>query len=373
MLDAGSGPTPRDLTFFGSGRENAALCEDLFAAFLQVMGGNQILNGPEVFALETEIAQLSGRAHAIAVNCATDALFFAMTALGIGPGDEVLVPAFGFVASAAAIARTGAVPVFTDVYGPDDAGAVCTLNIGDAEARVTPSTKAILWVGMFGAIDAPDRITEFANRHGLLLLEDAAQSFGAALNGHKAGQLGVASAFSFDRNKVLGAPGTGGMVVTDDPQMDAAVRSLRYHGIGRGAYERVGFNSQMSSVTAAILSLKLAHHRDWMVARQRIASLYDAALPTAPLRWNSALEHARHKYVLLSDKRDALEAHLSAHGIPTRKHYATPVHREPVFGAPVHLPMAESLTRHALSLPIYAQITQDEVGRITGALQSFNP
>jgi len=367
MLDAQEGA----LIFFGAGRENIALKDELGAAFARVMAGNQILNGPDVFALEAEIAAVAGRTYGIAVNSATDALFLAMTALGIGPGDEVLVPAFGFVASGAAVVRTGARAVFVDVHAPRGSGAVCTLNLEDAERRVTTSTKAILWVGMFGAVSDPAPITEFAGNHGLLLLEDAAQGFGASLGGHKAGQLGIAAVFSFDRNKVLGAPGTGGMVVTDDAELDAAVRSLRYHGIDRGAYARPGYNSQMSSVTAAVLSIKLAHHKDWMAARQRIATAYDGAVPGEPLSWAAGLNHARHKYVLLTDQRDALEAHLSAHGVPTRKHYATPVHQEPAFGSKTHLPVAEDLTRRALSLPIFAQITEAELDRVIRALESF--
>lgn len=367
MLDIGES----ELTFFGAGRENLALREDLGAAFARVMATNQILNGPDVYALEAEIAEIAGRKHGIAVNSATDALFFMMTALGIGQGDEVLVPAFGFVASAEAVARTGAKAVFVDVYDWGGSGAVGTLDLEKAKDCITLSTKALLWVGMFGALSDPIPIKNFAETHGLFLLEDAAQSFGASFGDHKAGQLGIASAFSFDRNKVLGAPGTGGMVVTDDPDMNSAVRALRYHGIEGGAYGRIGYNSQMSSVTAAVLLIKLAHHKEWMAERQRIATVYDAACPGEPLRWSVDLNHARHKYVLLSDRRDALKTHLAAHGVPTRNHYATPVHQEPVFGSDLRLPVAEDLTNRALSLPIFAQITDAELDRVTQALESF--
>ena len=306
------------------------------------MATNQILNGPDVFAFEERIAKISGRKHAVAVSSATDALFFALQAHGISDGDEVLVPAYSFAASASGILRSRATPVFVDIALPH-----ATLDLEDA-------------------------------KHDLVLIEDAAQSFSAAWDGKAAGGIGHAATFSFDRNKVLGAPGTGGALVTDDDDIAARVRSLRYHGKDGADFAELGYNSQMSGVTAAVLNTKLDYHDVWRAKRDQIALAYDAALADQPvqlLTWDKKCTHARHKYVFVTEDREAWEAHLKGAGIPTRVHYDTPLQREPVFAkyAQNHLPcpVADQLSQTALSLPIYAQLTEAELDRVTTALRSF--
>lgn len=369
------------LTFFGSGAENAGIAPQLAAEFSRVMASGRILNGPEVPRFEGRVAALAGRAHAAAVNSATDALFFALRAGRIGLGDEVLVPAFSFVASGSAVLRAGARPVFVDVFAPEAAVAVgtapCAMDLTDAAHRLTRRTRGLVWVDLFGGMADPTPVRAFAARHGLFLLEDASQSLGAAFGPVPAGSLGHASVFSFDRNKTLGAPGTGGAVLTDDAELDARVRALRYHGRGENGFATLGYNSQMSSLTAAILELKLGHHVAWTARRSEIAEQLDAALGRLPLRclaWPGDCQHARHKYVLLCHRRAALEAHLHTAGVPTRRHYARPLPREPVFAETVpaaNFPVAEALAAQALSLPIHAQLDDDDVAHIAGAVAGF--
>lgn len=380
-MQAAAGETR--LTFFGAGAENAAIAPCLVAEFSRVMASGQILNGPDVDQFEARIAALAGRTHAAAVNSATDALFFALKAGGVGPGDDVLVPAFSFVASGSAVLRTGARPVFVDVRAPDAAAtaegcAPCTMDLAAAERRLTSRTWGLVWVDLFGGMGDPEPVTDFAARHGLFLLEDASQSFGARFGPTPAGSFGQTSVFSFDRNKTLGAPGTGGAVLTDDPELDARVRALRYHGVGDDGFVTLGYNSQMSSVTAAVLSLKLDHHATWAARRGAIAARLDAAfggLPLLCLAWPDSCLHVHHKYVLLCPQRSGLEAHLRAAGVPTRRHYARPLPREPVFAELVppdaRFPVAETLAAQALSLPIHAQLRDDEVERIAHTVIDF--
>jgi len=363
------------IPFFGAGRENEELSDILSVEIARVMATNQILNGPDVHEFEARIAQISNRKHCVAVGSATDALFFAMNAHGIGPGDDVLVPAYSFAASASAILRTGASPVFADIASPQFA-----LNLEDATRRVTPATKAILWVGLFGGYVDPGPIKAFANNHDLILIEDAAQSFGTEWKGTHAGSLGETSIFSFDRNKVLGAPGTGGAMVTNDDEIAAMARSLRYHGKQGADFAQLGFNSQMSGVTAAVLNIKLDHSKVWRNKRETIARAYDDVLadqPVTVLTWDPECTHAYHKYIFITEDRDAWKAHLKAAGISTRVHYETPLHREPVFQNYAEnrlpCPVSDQLSKTALSLPIYAQITDDELDRITTALRGFRP
>ncbi len=362
-----------ELTFFGAGRENVELEAELMPEIARVMASNQHLNGPDVHAFEDAVATATGRAHAVATGSATDALFFIMSALGIGQGDEVLVPAYSFAASATAILRTGAHPVFVDIQGADGA-----MDLDDAAQRITPATKAMLWVGLFGGLSEPSRIKSFAEEADLILIEDAAQSFGAFWQETPAGQLGRAAGLSFDRNKVLGAPGTGGAVVTDEADIANAVRSLRYHGKDGAPFSTLGYNSQMSDLTAAVLNVKLRRHPAWCARRRKIAAIYDAALANLPvqrLTWDDRCTHAFHKFVFRTEHRDAWRAHLDKSGIPTRIHYATPLPHEPVFAASVAnhrpWPRAQLLSQTALSLPIYAQLTDDEVAHIASVLAAF--
>lgn len=370
-----------ELPFFGAGRENVSIEEKLQRVFSRVMHEGKLLNGPEVFSFEDRLKELTGREYAVAVNSATDALYFTMKGLGIGPGDEVLVPAYTFVASADCISRAGATPVFVDVIDPRDSnyGAPATMDLAMAEKAITPRTKAMIWVGLFGGIGDPSPIEGFAKANNIALVEDASQSYGARFGSHASGAMGDASVFSFDRNKLVGAPGTGGAVLTDNPDIYEHARSLRYHGVAKGGkYANLGFNSQMSSLTAAILSLKMDLHDGWTERRNAIAKRYDdvlGSLPVEVLTWPEQVLHVRHKYVFLTEQREALEAHLHANGVPTKRHYGTAVYKEPVFENAIaddaDFPVSRRLSDMALSLPIYAQMTDGEVDRVVNSIAGF--
>ena len=371
MRDTGS---ETRLTFFGSAYENADLADEITRRSIDVLTSGQILNGPEVSALEGRVAGQVGRAHAVAVNSATDGLYFAMLALGLSPGDEVLTTGFSFVASASGILRLGARPVFVDVErdGPEAPPRMC---LKEAQARLTSRTRAIIWVDLFGGLSDPDPVREFADTHGLALIEDASQAYGATYGDRRAGQLGDVAVFSFDRNKVVGADGTAGMVLTSEDAIAATLRKLRYHGVGRNGFERLGFNSQMSGVTASLLDLKLDHHARWVARRHRIAAAYSAAfagLPAAPVRWTEDVGHVWHKYVLLCPDRSGLEAHLKACEVPCRRHYSTTLPNEPLFAAAqVALPKAEKIAATALSLPMHAYLSDEDVAQVIGAVRGF--
>lgn len=359
-------------SFSAAAEENRAI-PDLGALAAATLTGGDLLNGPEVRRFETYVAASAGRAHAVAVGSGTDALFFALVASGIGPGDEVLVPAFSFVATAGAVVRTGARALFVDVLDADDPQAPFTLDLEQARASVSPVTKAVVWIGLFGGWRDPAPVEAFAAEHGLVLIEDAAQSFGASFKDRPAGSMGMAAAFSFDRQKVLGAPGTGGALVTDDDAMAARARRLRWHGLDQGVVEQLGYNSQMSEFSAGVLNAKAALLPEWLAARRRVAALYDtclAGLPLAVPRWAEGTVHARHKYVLASEDRAGLERHLEAASVPVRRHYDLPLTAHPAFGGG-KAPVAARLAERSLSLPIHPFLSDADADRVAAAVRSF--
>lgn len=360
--------------FFGCARENAEIAAEAAAAFAQVFASGGMLQGREVAAFEAAVAAGSGRAHAVAVGSGTDALHFALTCLGIGPGDEVLTTDLSFIATASAILRSGAKPVFADI-GPD-----CAIDLDRADGLVGPRTRALLYMDPFGGMAAPRSVTAFAARHGLRVVEDASQSFGAALDGVAAGSVGDVGVFSFDPTKTLNAPGSGGAAVADDPEIAARMRRLRLHGKTPDGVVEPGLNSQLPSIAAAILSLKLARFDAWTERRQTLADRYDADLTPLGYRFPArpeGLRHAWQKYVLLSPERDHLRAHLASRGVPTAIHYARPLHAEPIFaGCPQRapgFPVAEAMAARALSLPMHAHLTEAEIDGILGAIRDFGP
>ncbi|MEM9069826.1 MAG: DegT/DnrJ/EryC1/StrS family aminotransferase [Myxococcota bacterium] len=359
------------IPFAALDREFAETKEAQLAQFETTLSHGRVLQGPEVTALEEKVAGLVGRRHAVAVGSCTDGLFFGLRAAGVGPGDEVLVTALSFVASASSIVRAGATPVFCDI---DDH---CNLDLVDAAARITERTKAIVYVHLYGQMGDPTAIEAFANAHNLILMEDAAQAFGASRDGRPAGSLGAVSAFSFDPTKVIDAPGSGGMVLTDDDAIGARLRRLRYHGKSKaGTFDELGYNSQMPSLTAGLLGLKVDLDASWRQRRQTVAARYDDELPTELQRIAPAGGvHAQHKYVLRMDatRRDAFREALSADGVQTRVHYARILPDEPLLeayrGAPT--PRAASVSASAVSLPIHPFLRGDEVDRVVGAARRF--
>ena len=359
-----------DIEFAGCRREYLEMADPVGACMAAVLAGGNVLQGPQIPAFEAELALMCERRYAVCVGSGTDALYFALVALGIGPGDEVLAPDLSFIATASAILRTGARPVFVDV------DASCNLDLDQAAASVTGKTRAIIYVQLFGGMGDPEALETFGKAHGIAVIEDGAQSFGARFEGRPCGAVGEASVLSFDPMKVLSAPGSGGAVLTDDFETARRVRRLRYHGREENQYLELGFNSQMPSTTAAVLSLKLARHQQWTERRAAVASRFLSTFAGLPMdfpTWPTCVDHVWHKFVLRCDERDALGAWLSARGVPTLVHYPRPFHWEPLFGVQddERCPVAIAHSARTLSLPIHAHLTSDEVDHIVTSVAAF--
>jgi UDP-2-acetamido-2-deoxy-ribo-hexuluronate aminotransferase len=363
--------TAAPLPFFAAEREWAALGDELLDAMGAALAGGRSLQGEAVGVFESELATWTGRRHAVAVGSGTDALTFALVAGGVGPGDDVLVPAFSFIASASCVLRAGARPVFVDV---DEDG---LLDLDDAAARATPRTRALVAVQLFGQMLDPAALEAFAAGRGLLLVEDAAQALGATHAERRCGAVGHTSACSFDPTKTLASPGSGGALLCDDEELAERARRLRWHGRdARGRFATLGHNSQLPTAAAAALRVKLRHQDGWARRRRAIASRYTAAIagvPVAPPRVRRGGSHIFHKYVVRARDRDGLREHLRAAGVPTLVHYTSGLHREPVFAAcqPGACPAADRLAGEVCSLPIHPFLDDVEVERVARALASF--
>ena len=346
-------------------------------AVLSVCSSQRFILGPEVAALEEEIAGHTGARFAIGVSSGTDALLASLMALDIGPGDEVLTTAYSFFATAGVIARVGARPVFADI----DAD---TFNLDpDAlEARMSPRTRAIMPVHLFGHCMDLEPLLELAGRTGVPLVEDAAQSFGATdVRGRAAGTVGAAGCFSFYPSKNLGAFGDGGMVVTDDEELARRTRMLRVHGEEPRYYHRfVGGNFRLDSLQAAVLRVKLKHIREWAEARRENAGRYRELLAGPAARGRLLLPpdcpgHVYNQFVIRSAERDGLRAFLQERGIATEIYYPLPLHLQECFTAlghrPGDFPRAEEAARTSLALPIYPELTAPQQEYVCAEIRRF--
>jgi dTDP-4-amino-4,6-dideoxygalactose transaminase len=355
-----------EVPFFAAQRtwaEHGARHLELMAGAL---AGGRALQGEAVAAFEAALAARCGRRHAVAVGSGTDALGFALLASGIGPGDEVIVPALSFIASASCVLRVDATPVFADV---DEH---LLLDLDAAAALVTPRTRALVAVDLYGQMVDPDAAEAFAHAHGLVVVEDAAQALGAEAGGRRAGATGALSCCSFDPTKTVAAPGSGGAVLCDDDGLAERLRRLRWHGRdGSGAYVELGFNSQLPSASAAVLLDKLGLDAGWTRRRRAIAARYDAALEGRehpPVGVAPGRTHVFQKYVVRGPGRDELRERLRAAGVPTLVHYPVALNRHPVFAGAAPCPRAEAACAEVLSLPIHAYLADDEVARVCAAL-----
>lgn len=362
------------IPYFALDREFEALREPVMARVEEVFRSGRLLQGPWIADFERQLAELAGRRHVVAVNSCTDALYFALAALGVGPGDEVIVPDFSFAATASSVLRTGATPVYVDI-GDD-----YELDLDHAATLVSEATKAMVYVDLYGRMGDAGALERFAERHGLRLVEDAAQTLGAVRDGRPAGSAGAVSCFSFDPTKVVSAPGSGGALLTDDDEIAERVFALSHHGKSRaGGFDLVGQNAQMSSLVAAVLSVKLGYEEEWLRARQRTAAAYGKALaataavvPERP----ADREHIFHKYVVRVSDRDAVRAALEERGVSTLVHYSTPLSALPFAAASPKRGGGERAARFAdevVSLPIHAHLRDDEVDRICSALAEIVP
>jgi dTDP-4-amino-4,6-dideoxygalactose transaminase len=342
------------------------LWDELQDAIKSVLRSGHFIMGPNVKAFEEEIAKYLGVKHAIGLNSGTDALFLALRALGIGPGDEVITTSFTFFATAEAISHVGATPVFVDIDP-------MTYNIdaGLIEAAITPRTRAIIPVHLFGQMADMDKVMAIAGKHGLKVVEDVAQAMGASFNGKKAGTVGDVGTYSFFPTKNLGAYGDGGLLATNDDQIAEMVRKLRAHGsLKKYHNEVVGYNSRLDEMQAAILRVKLKRLDTWNEGRRQVAQRYGEFLKDMPGIVVPAVApgavHVYHQYtVRVLGDRDAVQQRLAALGIGTMVYYPVPVHRLPVYNqTPGRQPVAEQMAREVLSLPIWPGMdvqTQDQV------------
>lgn len=355
-------------------RQDARIGAELRAALDRVLARGQFVLGPEGEAFEQECAAVLGVRHAVGVGSGSDALRLILQALGVGPGDEVITPAFSFISSATAILEAGARPVFADV----EPGAL-TLDPAAVRAAVGPHTRAVIAVHLYGTPADLDGLRELCATRSLVLVEDAAQAFGARWQGRPVGGWGAAAGFSFYPTKTLGACGDAGLVATDDGALAARVRRLRNHGQA-AKYEHVepGWGSRLDELQAALLRVKLRHLPAWTAARRRIAARYTAGLRGCPLRlpvWPEAAEPVVHQYTVRTPHRDALARHLEAAGIGTACHYPKPLPAQPVFRArgydPTAYPVAGQAAREVLSLPCFPELTDAEVERVVEAIHEF--
>lgn len=344
----------------------APLLEDLKERIAGVLDSGRFILGPEVRAFEEEVSAYLGVENAVGVANGTDALVLALESLGIGPGDEVVCPAFTFFASAEAISRVGATPVFCEI----DA-ATLDLDPTDAAGRVSERTKAIMAVHLFGRPAALDSLPG-----GIPVLEDAAQAFGAVAGGARVGSLGAAATFSFFPTKNLFGLGDGGLVATSDAELAEQVRMLRFHGSrDKERFEAVGMNSRLDEIQAAALRLFLGHVDGWNAARREAAARY------AELGLGELVElpedepgHVYHMYVVRSPERDRIAAALRAADIGCAAYYTTPLHLQPVYAAlgyaPGSLPETERAGRETLALPLWAGISVEQQAQVVDAVRS---
>jgi dTDP-4-amino-4,6-dideoxygalactose transaminase len=367
---------PRPIPFIDLSAQLARIRTEIDEAVGRVLSSTAYVQGEDVRLLEREFAAFCGAGQACAVANGTDALHLALRAYGVGPGDEVVTVANTFIATGEAILLVGARPVFVDV----DSG-THTMDPERLEAAITPRTKVILPVHLYGHPADATAIGEIARGHGLPVLEDAAQAHGAEWRGRRAGALGHAACFSFYPTKNLGALGDAGMVVSSDEGFVARVRQVANHGAGAHRYDNVvlGTNSRLDTLQAAVLRVKLRHLERWNAERAQRAAAYSRALAGVPgvltPREKEGARSAWHLYTVRVPERDALADHLRSRGIGSAIHYPRPIHLQASMasagGRPGDLPVSEQLSREVLCLPLYPELPLEDVARVAGEVRAF--
>lgn len=346
---------------------------EIDAAINGVLESCQFVLGSEVAAFEQDFAAYCGAAECVALNSGTSALHLALLAAGIGPGDEVITTPFTFVASVAAVLYAGARPVLVDI-DPHS----FTLDPTKIEAAITPSSKALLPVHLYGQPADMDPIMQIARRHGLIVIEDAAQAHGAKYKGRPVGSIGDLACFSFYPGKNLGAYGEGGAVTTSNPEYARNVRMLRDWGQDHKYHHLLrGYNYRMEGFQGAVLRVKLRHLEDWTETRRALVRQYDELLAGCDLQTPAEMPWARHVYhvyTVRSKERDRLKAALNDNGIQTGIHYPVPVHLQPAYAdlgyGPGAFPQAEMAASQVLSLPLYPELSSQTVAQVAQAVKS---
>jgi len=350
-----------------------ALKEEINAAVLGVMQSTQFILGPHGKALEEEVGRYHGVKHAVSVASGTDALHLALRAAGIQQGDEVITTAFTFIATAEAVSYLGAVPVFIDIDP-----ATFNMDVSKIEAAITKKTKAILPVHLYGQPVDMDGLMQVAKKHGLKVIEDCAQSFGADYRGKKTGTFGEFGCFSFFPSKNLGGYGDGGMVITDDAKLAEHLLSLRNHGSHvRYYHDEIGYNSRLDEMQAAILRIKFKHIEEFNTKRRNNAHLYGTYLSGNGIQIPSEMnesKHVFHQYTIKIKNRDAVKKKLDDEKITSSMiYYPVPLHLQSAYKnlgmAPGSLPMTEQVSHEVLSLPMYPELTEAQVKQVSEAVK----
>lgn len=354
--------------------QHRALRDELDRAIQRVMDRADFALGEDVARLEEEFAAFCGTRYAVGVDSGLSALELSLRALGVGPDDEVIVPAHTFIATAAAVTFAGARPVLVDADPT-----MYNIDVARIEAAITPDTRAIIPVHLYGLPAEMDAILDLAKEHDLFVVEDACQAHGARYRGERVGSLGDAGAFSFYPTKNLGGCGDGGIVVTDDEEVAEQIRAMRNCGqTEKHHHELAPFNHRLDTLQAAILRVKLRHLDDWIDARRRNAALYTELLAgsgvVTPVETPHS-QHVYHLYVVRTPERDALRERLWQHGIGTGIHYPIPIHLQPFYsGSGFHrgqFPVVERLCGEILSLPMFPELTVDQVEYVSARVREF--
>ena len=344
---------------------------DVLSALEEICESSRFAQGPATSNFEAQFGSYCGVDHCVSVNSGTSALHLALRCLNVGPGDEVVTVAMTFIATAWAISYIGAKPVFVDIHPVRR-----TMDPDQLEAAITPHTKAIIPVHLYGMPAEMDRIMAIAERHGLPVIEDAAQAHGAKYRGKRVGQFGRIACFSFYPSKNLGAYGEGGALITNDASIAHRARSLRDHAQSQKYFhDEIGYNYRMDSFQAAVLSIKLKHLDLWNAARVERASSYTKLLEGSSYKVPANVSDSEcvwHCYVIETLQRDRVRSALQDAGIQTAVHYPLPIHRQKAYAHLEYksgdLPVTEALCEHCLSLPIYPELSKEKISRVTSIL-----
>ncbi len=363
-----------NVPFLNLAAQYESLKAELLPVVEQTLAAGHYVLGPNVAALEQEVAAYTGSKFGVGVNSGSDALTLALRALDIGPGDEVITTPFTYIAPAESIHQVGAKIVFADIHPR-------TFNIDPAEIakKITPRTKAIIPVHLFGQAAPLEEIFALTRPRGIHVIEDCAQAIGATYQGRPVGSFGALGCFSFYPTKNLGADGDGGMVVTQDEALARKLKMLRVHGIERRYFHDLhGYNSRLDELQAAILRVKLPHLKRWNARRAEIARYYTQNLDHLPLDFPATAQsntHVFHVYALLSDRRDALQKFMADKGVPTIIYYPRPLHLQKVYEnlgfKQGDFPVAEKSSELILPLPMYPELTKEHLDQVIGAILGF--
>lgn len=350
----------------------SSIHDEIRSAIDEVLESQHFILGPQVEALETEVAQYCGRHFGVGVGSGTDALTLALCAFGIRPGDEVMVPSFTFIATADCVSLLGATPVFIDI----EPKSFC-MDAAILEAKITPRTKAIVPVHLYGHPAEMETILGLAKKYNLLVIEDNAQAIGARYKNERTASMGDVGCLSFFPSKNLGGFGDGGMIVTDSLEVATKLRSLRAHGATKKYFSvEQGWNSRLDELQAAILRVKLRHLDKWIEGRRACAARYDELLAQVSgvelPRVAPHCEHAYHQYTIRVSNRNKVQKTLRDRGVSSTVYYPVPIHLQPIYAALGYklgdLPESENAAQHVLSLPIYPELTREQVERVAQEL-----